>query len=150
MGQVILGFRSLLVKIAVFVLMAAMLAWILGGTLWPKTAVRVVGEPVEIDGRTLVLVDQIGGPLDRATFGLATRREGRIEDRWPRAEDMTPAWSDAMAPVATCVTRWNPCESDSAELAKTAHIACLPSLLRHASTTALRERTARAAGTSLS
>ena len=54
------------------------------------------GEPVEIDGRTLVLVDQI----ERATFGLATRREGRIEDRWPRAEDMTPAWSDAMAPVA--------------------------------------------------
>ncbi len=100
MGQVILGFRSLLVKIAVFVLMAAMLAWILGGTLWPKTAVRVVGEPVEIDGRRLVLVDQIGGPLDRATFGLATQRDGRIEDRWPRAEDMTPAWSDAMAPVA--------------------------------------------------
>ena len=100
MGQVILGFRSLLVKIAVFVVMAAMLAWILGGTLWPKTAVRVVGKAVEIDGRTLVLVDQIGGPLDRATFGLATRRDGRIEDRWPRAEDMTPAWSDAMAPVA--------------------------------------------------
>ena len=48
MGQVILGFRSLLVKIAVFVLMAAMLAWILGGTLWPKTAVRVVGEPVAV------------------------------------------------------------------------------------------------------
>ena len=64
------------------------------------TYAHSLGEPVEIDGRTLVLVDQIGGPLDRATFGLATRREGRIEDRWPRAEDMTPAWSDAMAPVA--------------------------------------------------
>lgn len=100
MGQVILGFRSLLVKIAVFVVMAAMLAWILGGTLWPKTAVRVVGEAVEVDGRRLVLIDQIGGPLDRSTFGLATLEDGRIDDRRPRAEDMTPAWSDAMAPVA--------------------------------------------------
>lgn len=36
MGQLVLGFRSLFVKIAVFVVFAALLAWILGGTLWPK------------------------------------------------------------------------------------------------------------------
>ncbi len=102
MGQVILGFRSLLVKIAVFVVMASMLAWILGGTLWPKTAVRVVGEPVEVDGVRWVLVDQIGGPLDRATFGLARLDErGRPVEIWPKAEDMTPAWRDAIAPVAS-------------------------------------------------
>lgn len=101
MGQVILGFRSLLVKIAVFVVMAAMLAWILGGTLWPKTAIRVVGEPVVIDGQRWVLVDQIGGRLTRSTFGFA-----RLDDRdrpvdvWPKAEEMVPAWSDALAPVA--------------------------------------------------
>jgi len=101
MGQVILGFRSLLVKIAVFVAMASMLAWILGGTLWPKTAVRIVGEPVELGGRRLVLVDQIGGPLDRATFGLGELdAEDRIVRRRPRAEEMTPAWSDALVPVA--------------------------------------------------
>jgi hypothetical protein len=102
MGQVILGFRSLLVKIAVFVVMAAMLAWILGGTLWPKTAVRIVGEPVEVDGVRWALVDQIGGPLDRATFGFARLDDrGRPIDLWPRAEDMTPAWGDAIAPVAS-------------------------------------------------
>ena len=102
MGQVILGFRSLLVKIAVFVVMASMLAWILGGTLWPKTAVRIVGEPVEIDGVRWALVDQIGGPLDRATFGFARLDDrGRPIDLWPRAEDMTPAWGDAIAPVAS-------------------------------------------------
>lgn len=36
MGQFALGIRSLLVKAAVFVVMAALLAWALGGTLFPK------------------------------------------------------------------------------------------------------------------
>lgn len=36
MGQFALGIRSLLVKAAIFVVMAALLAWALGGTLWPK------------------------------------------------------------------------------------------------------------------
>ena len=36
MGQVALGFRSLLTKVAIFFVMAALLAWALGGTLWPR------------------------------------------------------------------------------------------------------------------
>ena len=36
MGQVALGFRSLLVRAAVFFIMAALLAWALGGTLGPR------------------------------------------------------------------------------------------------------------------
>lgn len=36
MGQVALGFRSLLIKGAIFFVMAALLAWALGGTLWPR------------------------------------------------------------------------------------------------------------------
>ena len=36
MGQFALGLRSLLVKAAVFVVMAALLAWALGGTLFPR------------------------------------------------------------------------------------------------------------------
>lgn len=36
MGQLFLGFRSLLLKSAVFVVMAALLAWALGGTLFPR------------------------------------------------------------------------------------------------------------------
>lgn len=35
-GQIVLGFRSLLVKLAIFIIMAALLAWALGGTLWPR------------------------------------------------------------------------------------------------------------------
>jgi hypothetical protein len=39
MGQFALGLRSLLIKAAVFVVMAALLAWALGGTLWPRPQV---------------------------------------------------------------------------------------------------------------
>lgn len=39
MGQLALGFRSLLIKAAVFVVLAALLAWALGGTLWPRPQV---------------------------------------------------------------------------------------------------------------
>jgi hypothetical protein len=36
MGQVALGFQNLLIKLAVFVVLAALLAWALGGTLFPR------------------------------------------------------------------------------------------------------------------
>ncbi len=39
MGQLALGFRSLLIKIAIFFLMAGLLAWALGGTLFPKPTI---------------------------------------------------------------------------------------------------------------
>ncbi len=39
MGQLVLGLRSLLVRITIFVVMAALLAWALGGTLFPRPEV---------------------------------------------------------------------------------------------------------------
>lgn len=36
MGQLTLGIKNLTIKLAVFFVMAALLAWALGGTLWPK------------------------------------------------------------------------------------------------------------------
>lgn len=45
MGQVALGLRSLVVRIVVFVIMAALLAWALGGTLWPRP-VSAIQRPV--------------------------------------------------------------------------------------------------------
>lgn len=36
MGQVALGVRSLLIRLAIFFVMALLLAWALGGTLWPR------------------------------------------------------------------------------------------------------------------
>ena len=50
MGQVALGFRSLLVRAAVFFVMAALLAWALGGTLWPR-AVGVMLDRVSFEGK---------------------------------------------------------------------------------------------------
>lgn len=97
MGQVYLGFRSLLFKIAVFVVMAALLAWALGGTLWPRVAMRTVGDPV-LGGR-VALVDQIGG--DRSSYGLAILdQDGRIESVAPSVTDpASEVWLEALAPV---------------------------------------------------
>lgn len=39
MGQFALGLRSLFFKLAIFVIMASLLAWALGGTLWPRPEV---------------------------------------------------------------------------------------------------------------
>jgi hypothetical protein len=44
MGQFALGLRSLLIKSAVFVVMAALLAWALGGTLWPRAQIARTAE----------------------------------------------------------------------------------------------------------
>jgi hypothetical protein len=51
MGQFLLGIRSLLIKSAVFVVMAALLAWALGGTLWPGAhVIDTVGSRVIVGG----------------------------------------------------------------------------------------------------
>ena len=39
MGQLALGFRSLFIKAGVFFVMAGLLAWALGGTLFPKPTI---------------------------------------------------------------------------------------------------------------
>jgi len=100
MWQVVLGLRSLLVKIAVFVVMAALLAWALGGTLWPRTSIRTIGEPVLCAGVPISLVHQVRDP--RATYGIARiGAEGKVVERTPKVEQMTPAWRDALTPVAS-------------------------------------------------
>lgn len=99
MGQVLLGLRSLFVRIAIFVTMAALLAWALGGTLWPRTSIRTIGETALCDGVPIVLVHQVREP--RATYGIATvDARGRVEGRWPKVEEMTPAWAEALVPVS--------------------------------------------------
>ena len=39
MGQLALGLRSLIVRLTIFVIMAALLAWALGGTLFPRPTI---------------------------------------------------------------------------------------------------------------
>jgi hypothetical protein len=51
MGQFVLGLRSLAVKLAVFFVLAALLAWILGGTLWPRPhLVRLTSNHAQFNG----------------------------------------------------------------------------------------------------
>jgi len=47
MGQLALGFRSVLIKASIFFVMAGLLAWILGGALFPKPT--IVNLPVAGD-----------------------------------------------------------------------------------------------------
>ncbi|MDG2021380.1 MAG: hypothetical protein P8J59_05480 [Phycisphaerales bacterium] len=99
MGQVYLGFRSLLVKLAVFVVMAALLAWAIGGTLWPRTAVGIVGTPIVVDGSRIALISQIGGEYSVLGLGVLDQ-DGSVVDRWPKAELVIPIWRDALTPVS--------------------------------------------------
>lgn len=85
MGQLLLGFRSLLVKISIFVVMAALLAWALGGTLWPRPVV-VEDEPLHLDAAAWYWSLSIGGDRmrgDRSTsqprWTMVVRNSGRQE-----------------------------------------------------------------------
>jgi len=87
MGQVALGIRSLAVRLAVFVILAALLAWILGGTLFPaphrvnleswdfdgsKWHWRVTGSSGDPAPAQWSLFEQRGSvPLREERFGLA-------------------------------------------------------------------------------
>jgi hypothetical protein len=99
MGQVALGFRNLFYRLAVFVLMAALLAWFLGGTLFPR-AERADGPAVMWRGAAWRLRLSLGG-------------DGPGSVRWElvrQAEDGKPApwplpgfdrWIEAAGPIAS-------------------------------------------------
>jgi hypothetical protein len=96
MGQVALGFRSLLIKAAVFVVMAALLAWALGGTLWPR-AETVDFEPVSFEGTEYRWRLSVGGrERGRARWRLMAGSDG--EELKPIDERI---WHDAAGPVVT-------------------------------------------------
>jgi hypothetical protein len=96
MGQVALGFRSLLIKLAVFVIMAALLAWALGGTLWPRAEV-VEFDPVSFDGREWYWRLSVGGRQDGQVRWSMMVRDANGEARpW---EERT--WVEVAGPVAT-------------------------------------------------
>lgn len=78
MGQVALGFRSLLVRAAVFFIMAALLAWALGGTLWPR-AVGVFMKPVPFNGKDWswrAVIDEASAVSTSLEFRLWFREKG--------------------------------------------------------------------------
>lgn len=81
MGQVFLGFRSLLIKLAVFVVMAALLAWALGGTLFPRPEVARL-EPVSFAGQSWFWQVSVGGKNEGEIRWQLMRHVGR-EDPEP-------------------------------------------------------------------
>ena len=75
MSQVLLGFRNLALRIAVFVVLAAVLAWLLGGNLFARNTVIALGTastgagdgPVEVRVEQVVL-SKTDLSRDRAFF----------------------------------------------------------------------------------
>ncbi len=60
MGLVALGFRSLLIKGSLFFVMASLLAWALGGTLWPRPEIADLPS-VRFDGSEWFWRLSVGG-----------------------------------------------------------------------------------------
>jgi hypothetical protein len=99
MGQFALGIRSLLVKTAIFVVMAALLAWALGGTLFPR-AETADGPGVVWNDATWRLRASLGGDSPGTIRWSLQRQVGSATpEPWPlRGFDR---WVDAAGPIAT-------------------------------------------------
>lgn len=95
MGQLALGFRSLLFRLAVFFVMAALLAWALGGTLFPKPHVRDF-DGVEFQGERWFWRLSITGPREGAVVSWEMMRAGQGD-----AEVVQPShrWLDVADPI---------------------------------------------------
>lgn len=94
MGQFALGLRSLLIKSAVFVVMAALLAWALGGTLWPR-AQTARGKPVYFAGHRWHWQLAVGGD----TPGQARWRLMVADPAGRTAPFDDDEWGDVSGPV---------------------------------------------------
>ena len=99
-AQVMLGLRSLLVKVAVFFVMAALLAWALGGTLFPRPEVvdysRITFQGTEWWLRMLAGGDEPGA----VRWFLMERNGGKTFCQPTLHEGENPSgWLDATTPV---------------------------------------------------
>lgn len=97
MGQATLALRDFLIRIALFVALAAVLAWAVGGTLFGSH--RVNFPAVDWDGREWsVQVVGNGRQPDRVRWFLISRRG---EEPWKvHAVSEAAQWRDLVGPVA--------------------------------------------------
>jgi hypothetical protein len=95
MGQFTLGIRSLLIKATIFVIMAALLAWALGGTLWPR-AETANYEPVSFAGQRWFWKLSVGGSSpDQVRWELMiSDHDGENPATFDKRH-----WSDVAGPV---------------------------------------------------
>lgn len=96
MGQLALGFRSLLIKAAIFVVMAALLAWALGGTLLPRP-LRIDEPAVAFNGAEWYWRLALTGRKDDQPQWLFMREDSGEK---PRPAEPT-AWAEPAGPVVT-------------------------------------------------
>jgi len=82
-SQVLLGFRNLAFRIAIFVVLAAILVWILGGSLFARNQVIALGAATTGagEGRVDVRLEQVIAPMtdlpsDRMYFRVGFDGEG--------------------------------------------------------------------------
>jgi hypothetical protein len=104
MGQFALGLRSLLFKAAVFVVMAALLAWALGGTLWPRAHV-VEYDAVTAGGHRWWWRLSVGGTDERPVRWTMMRRSGVSPDQRGPVHTFPPdqdplVFADVAGPVS--------------------------------------------------
>ncbi|MCH2141099.1 MAG: hypothetical protein MK100_08720 [Phycisphaerales bacterium] len=76
MGQVALGLRSLFIRIAVFVVMAALLAWALGGTLWPRPVSAIQRPVVDVSGSQWGWEVTVDSTSREVSYRLVRRHHG--------------------------------------------------------------------------
>ena len=91
MGQLALGFRSLLIKGAIFFVMAGLLAWALGGTLFPKPTIVNLSGAGEVHWRI-----STGGDIHGVQWSLM----------WNDQEIKTGHWQSAVGPVIVDGDSW--------------------------------------------
>lgn len=97
MGQVALGFRSLLIKLAAFFVMAVLLAWALGGTLWPR-AETADFDSVSLGSHEWFWRLAVGGREPGAVQWRLMHRTVGAEEALP-IDDRT--WVEVAGPVTT-------------------------------------------------
>lgn len=105
MGQVALGLRSLLLRLAIFVAMAALLAWALGGTLLPR-AETAEYDAVQADGRSWYWRLSVGGRRVPELDPLGVRWTLVVRDDGARSAEVggdDSTWTDVAGPVASPV-----------------------------------------------
>ncbi|MHC5005055.1 MAG: hypothetical protein ACYTJ0_18250 [Planctomycetota bacterium] len=94
MGQLALGLRSLVIKSGVFFVMAALLAWALGGTLWPRDE-QIDFESTAFDGQQWYWQLVVSGRTPRQATWRLMSREGGEE---PRPVD-DQRWEEVAGPL---------------------------------------------------
>jgi hypothetical protein len=94
MGQLALGFRSLLIKAAIFFVMAGLLAWALGGTLFPQPTVVNLPGAGEVYWRV-----SSGGKINGLQWALMKDDQEIKTGRWQSA--VGPVILDGVSWIAT-------------------------------------------------